>query len=87
MRSDYVVVYMDVGTTALSLGQTLSGINRVRSWASFGVIGNERKLMTGLVRHANTTDMHVSRLSDEERCRPWDQLLKVGTEAGYSDSM
>ena len=81
MRSDCVANFVDVRTTALCFGQMLSSVNLVRSWAIFGLIGSGRKLMTGFVRHATTTDMQVSRLSDEERCRPWDLLVKVGTEA------
>ena len=40
--------------------------------------------MTGFVRHAETTDMQVSRFSDQERSRPWDQLLKVGLDETMS---
>ena len=53
----------------------------VRSWANFGLVEGARKLMTGSLRHAGTTDMPVSRLSDAERCsRPWNQLVKFGLE-------
>ena len=84
VRSYYVADFVDVGTVALAVGQMLSSIHLVRIWVSCGVIGSGRKLIAGLVRHGNTTDMQVSWLSDEERCRPWDQLLKVGTEATLS---
>ena len=77
-RSPYVADFVDVGATSLAQGQMLSAVNFVRSWASGGLSGGCRKLMTGFLRHAETTDMQVSRLFDAERSRPWDQLLKVG---------
>ena len=79
-RSQYVADFLDVGVTALSQGQLLSSMNLVRSWTSAGVVGGARKLMAGFLRHCETTDMQVSRLTDPERGRPWDQLLKVGVE-------
>ena len=79
-RSQYMADFLDVGSTALPQGQLLSSMNLVRSWTSSGVIGGARKLIAGFLRHCETTDMHVSRLMDPERGRPWDQLLKVGVE-------
>ena len=80
VRSDYVPDFVDCGSTALTEGQHLSCLNFVRSWAVRGVAGGARKLMSGFLRHCETTDMQVSRLMDSVRCRPWDQLLKVGLE-------
>ena len=79
-RSQYVTDFLEVGVTALSQGQLLSSMNLVRSWTSAGVVGGVRKLMTGFLRHCETTDMQVSRLMNHERGRPWDQILKVGVE-------
>ena len=71
VRSDYVADYVNVGTTAMEPDQMLSSFHFVRSWDSCGVVSEARKMMTGFVRHAETTDMQVSRLSDPERRRPW----------------
>ena len=79
-RSQYVADFLDVGVTALSQGPLLSSMNLVRNWTNAGVVGGARKLMAGFLRHCETTDMQVSRLTDTERGRPWDQLLKVGVE-------
>ena len=80
-RSQYVADFLDVGVTALSQGQLLTVEHE--SFAkldSAGVVGGARELMTGFLRHCETTDMQVSRLMDPERGRRWDQLLKVGIE-------
>ena len=78
VRSTYICDFVDTGSCALTTGQHLSCLNLVRSWASCGVFGGARRLMSGFLRHCETTDLQVSRLTDRERCRPWDQLLKVG---------
>ena len=36
--------------------------------------------MSGLIRNCASTDLQVSRLSDNDRCRPWDQFLERGSQ-------
>ena len=43
-----------------------------------GFSGHSRRSMVGFVRHCSSTDMQVSRLSDDVRAIPWDQLVKRG---------
>ena len=46
--------------------------------------GHTRQSLTGLLRVCSTSDMQVSRLTDEARSRPWDQLVKSSLSEALS---
>ena len=46
--------------------------------------GHSRQSLTGLLRVCSTSDMQVSRLTDEARSRPWDQLVKSSLSEALS---
>ena len=73
LHDSYAADFQDVGDTALDDGIMLSSLNIIRSWMSSGFGGHSRRSMIGFVRHCSTTDMQVSRLTDEGRAIPWDQ--------------
>ena len=50
----------------------------MRNWLRNSYAGHTRQTVTGLLRVCETSDMQVSRLSNDARSRPWDQLLKAG---------
>ena len=55
-----------------------SSLHLVRSWLRHSYAGHTRQTVTGLLRVCETSDMQVSRLANDARSRPWDQLLKSG---------
>ena len=75
--------FMDVRSTALDEGVMLSSLNFVRNWMATGFSGHSRRSMVGFVRHCSSTDMQVSRLSDDIRAILWDQLVKRGVDDVY----
>ena len=80
LHDSYAADFQDVGDTALDDGIMLSSLNIIRSWMSSGFGGHSRRSMIGFVRHCSTTDMQVSRFTDESRAIPWDQLVKRGVD-------
>ena len=80
LHDSYAADFQDVGGTALNDSIMLSSLNIIRSWMSSGFGGHSRRSMIGFVRHCSTTDMQVSRLTDEGRAIPWDQLVKRGID-------
>ena len=80
LHDSYAADFQDVGDTALDDSIMLSSLNIIRSWMSSGFGGHSRRSMIGFVRHCSTTDMQVSRLTDEGRANPWDQLVKRGVD-------
>ena len=44
----------------------------VCSWMNSGFVGRPKGLMTGLIRQCTSTDLQVSPLNNNDRCRPWD---------------
>ena len=78
LRSPYEITFWDQGATVLSEMEAVSSFNFVRGWLSRGFSGRDRRLMSGLLCHCESTDLQVSRLHDLERCHTWDQLLKKG---------
>ena len=79
-HDSYRTDFVDVGNTALEKGVLLSSLNVVRSWMSTGFSGHSRHSMAGFIRHCNSTDMQVSRLTDDVRAIPWYQLVKRGVD-------
>ena len=73
-NSDFEVV----ATDALPDDLQLSSVHFVRSWLSVSFRGYTKSMLTGLMRHCESTDMQVSRLTDKDRAEPWDQSLRVG---------
>ena len=65
---------------ALDVDTLMSSVHLVRSWFTHSFVGQTRKILQGLLRVTESTDMLVSRLSDGVRGKPWDQLLKVGLD-------
>ena len=55
-----------------------SSLQFVRRWLAKSFSGHTRQTLTGLLRVCETSDIHVTRLSDVARCRLWDQLMKSG---------
>ena len=74
----YEVNFDDDVTTALDTDTLLSSLHLVRSWLAHSFTWQTRKMLQGLLRLVESTDMLVSRLTDAVRGKPWDQLLKVG---------
>ena len=79
--SSYRADFVDDVATALDPDELASSLQLVRSWFGHCFIGKSR---IGLSRIAETTDMQVSRLSENVRAKPWDQLLKVGLDQSLS---
>ena len=76
----YRADFYDVGSTVLEKGIMLSSLHLVRSWMATGFGGHSRLSMIGFVRHCSSTDMQASRLNDDVRAIPWDQLVKRGVD-------
>ena len=68
--------FSDEFNTAMPVDTQRSSLDLVRSWFSKMFAGHTRQTLTGLLRVCSTSDMQVSRLSDEARCKPWDRLIK-----------
>ena len=79
----YTANFFDVGNTALDGGIMLSSLNLVRSWMATGFGGHSRRSVIGFVRHCSTTDMQISRLTDDVMAIPWDQLVKRGNDESF----
>ena len=80
LHDSYAAGFQDVGGSALDDSIMLSSLNIIRSWMSSGFGGHSLRSMIGFVRHCSTTDMQVSRLTDEGKAIPWDQLVKRGID-------
>ena len=80
LHDNYQADFIDVGSRALDKGVMLSSLNFVRSWMANSFSGLSRRSMVGFVRHCSSTDNQVSRLSDDVRAIPWDQLVKRGVD-------
>ena len=83
LHDPYTANFLDVGNTALDGGIMLSSLNLVRSWMATGFGGHSRRSMIGFVRHCSTTDMQISRLTDDAMAIPWDQLVKRGIDESF----
>ena len=80
LHDTYEADFHDVESTAQDKGVMLSGLNFVQSWMATGFSGHSRRSMIGFVRHCSSTDMQVSRLSDDVRAIAWDQLVRRGVD-------
>ena len=78
LHDNYQTDFIDVGSTALDERVMLSSLSFVRCWMATGFSGHSRRSRVGFVRHCSSTDMQVSRLSDDIRAIQWDQLVKRG---------
>ena len=76
--------FSDEFGTAMSVDTQRSSLHLVRSWFSKMFAGHNRQSLTGLLRVCSTSDMQVSRLTDEARCRPWDRLIKSSLSEALS---
>ena len=81
LHDPYTANFHDVGNTALDGGIMLSSLNLVRSWMATGFGGHSRRSMIGFVRQCSTTDMQISRLTDDVLAIPWDQLVTSVTHS------
>ena len=68
--------FTDEVDDAMPVETLRSSLHLVRSWFSKMFAGHTRQSLTGLLGVCSTSDMQVSRLADEARSRPWDQLVK-----------
>ena len=71
----YELDFVDDVDVAMPVDTLRSILHFVRSWLAKSYT---RQTLTGLLRVCETSDMQVTRLSDEARSRPWDQLMKSG---------
>ena len=76
--------FSDEFGTAMSVDTQRSSLHLVRSWFPKMFAGHTRQSLTGLLRVCSTSDRQVSRLTDEARCRPWDQLIKSSLSEALS---
>ena len=78
--------FVDEVDVAMPVDNLRSSLHFVRSWFANSFAGHSRRTLTGLLRVCETSDMQVSRLSDESRSKPWDQLMKSGLGEALSRS-
>ena len=78
MVGNYDPDFVDEVDIAMPMDTLRSSLHFVRSWFASSFAGHSRRTLPGLLRVCETSDLQVSRLSDESRSRPWDQLLKSG---------
>ena len=74
----YELDFVDDVDVAMPEDTLRSSLHFVRSWLAKSYAGHTLQTLTGLLRVCETSDMQVTRLSDEARSRPWDQLMKSG---------
>ena len=67
-----------IGTGTLPVDLQLSSLNFIRSWFNGSSRGYTKAMLSGLMRHCESVEMQVSRLSDKSRAVPWDQSIRVG---------
>ena len=77
ITSSYPIDFVDESSTALDVDTLCSSLHLVRSWFRHSFSGQPRRKLQGLLRLAESTDMLVSRLTDDVRSKPWDKLLKL----------
>ena len=80
----YTPNFTDEVDAAMPVDALRSSLHLVRSWFSKMFAGHTRQSLTGLLRVCSTSDMQVSRLTDEARSRTWDQLLESGLSEALS---
>ena len=78
VNGTYVPDFIDEVDVAIPVDTLRSSLHLVRSWLRHSYAGHTRQTVTGLLRVCETSDMQVSRLANDARSRPWDQLLKSG---------
>ena len=86
MVGNYEPDFVDEVDIAMPMDTLRSSLHFVRSWFASSFAGHSRRTLPGLLRVCETSDMQVSRLSDESRSRPWDHLLKTGLGEALSRS-
>ena len=86
MVDSYEPDFVDEVDVAMPVDTLRSSLHFVRRWFANFFAGHSQRILTGLLRVCETSDMQVSRLSDVSRSRLWDQLLKSGLGEALSRS-
>ena len=78
VNGTYVPDFIDEVDVAMPADTLRSSLHLLRSWLRHSYAGPTRQTVIGLLRLCETSNMQVSRLANDARSRPWDQLLKSG---------
>ena len=81
---NYEPGFVDEVEISMPVDALRSSLHFGRSWLCKSYAGHTRRTLAGKLRVCETSDMQVSRLSDESISRPWDQLLKSGLAEAIS---